>query len=109
MLGSYAHAEVHEAGTATVESARRSLRIAAVPYSPIVWASASTLPRISSYARMCVVGFDLLSRTYVTASISCPPMPPARFTRSQNFCCASVTAAASAARGPTVRSEMIPR
>src|SRR5687768_3928881 len=36
-------------------------------------------------------------------------MPPSRLTRSQNLRCASVTAAASTARGPTVRSEMKPR
>ncbi len=103
------HAEVQDAGAATMLLASRSSRIAKVVGDPRVWARARTSPLISSYCWECTSGSYWLSRTNSVTSTSKPPTPPSSFTRSQKATCARVIGTASGAKGPTVRSEMLPR
>ena len=103
------HADVHDAGAVITLLASRSSRIAKVVGEPSDWASASTSFLISSYCWEWTSGLYWLSRVNSEVLTSKPPTPPFSLTRCQKAVWASVIGTARAAKGPTVRSEMVPR
>ena len=64
---------------------------------------------ISAYTSLWICGLYLLSLTYLVASTSKAPIPPASLTRFQNAFWLSVIGTPSALNGPSVRSEIEPR